>query len=77
MTLPTSRALLLALQISTYRSTEHQVLQIAVTDLSTKIDALTAQESELSSQHLQSYTYMYNQLPPRPVPNLQIENLML
>jgi len=33
-----------------YLSTEHQVLQKAVTDLSTKIDVLTAQESELSSQ---------------------------
>ena len=33
-----------------YLSTEHQVLQKAVTDLTSKIDELTAQESELSSQ---------------------------
>jgi len=33
-----------------YLSTEHQILQKAVTDLSTKIDALTAQESKLNTR---------------------------
>jgi len=46
-----------------YLSTEHQILQKAVTDLSTKIDALTAQESELSSQITNTSKSMHVQTP--------------
>jgi len=45
-----------------YLFIEHQILQKAVTDLSTKIDSLTAQQPELSSQ-ITSYTCSTNSLP--------------
>jgi len=41
---------------------EHQVLQKAVTDLSTKIDALTAQESELNTQIAETSKAIHVQL---------------
>jgi len=47
-----------------YLFTEHQILQKAVTDLSTKIDSLTAQESELSSQITNSSTAIHVQPTP-------------
>ena len=57
---------------------EHQILQNAVTDLSTKFDALTAQESELNTRIVETpKLYMYNRNPPRPVLNFLTENLML